>query len=94
MIEEMTAIIDPVDETAHETARESEGDQDHPVRAEEIEAGNIETGERTLVTVLAVVETVLLTINEGQSETVARTEPAARELKMYVLQALVVLQCF
>jgi 5-enolpyruvylshikimate-3-phosphate synthase len=94
MIAEMTALIAKVEETAHETVHESEGAQDPPVRAEEIEAGNIGTGERTLVTVLAVVEMVLLTINEGQSETVARIEVVARELMMYVLHTLIVLLYF
>jgi hypothetical protein len=94
MIEEMTAIIVPVDEIAHETVHESEGAQDHPVRVEEIEAGNIGTGERNLATVLGVVEMVLLTINEGQSETVVRIELAVLELKMYVLRTLVILHIF
>jgi hypothetical protein len=72
------------DETALETAHASADVHDPPVQIDEIEAGNIGTGERALVTVIAVVEMVLLTLNEGQSQTVIKILGQPLALKRYV----------
>jgi len=94
MIEEMTTSTVQADETAHETAPETDDVHDPPGQIAEIEAGNIGTGERALVTVIVAVEMDLLTLSEGQSQMPPRTPRLPPVLKRYALPSIIALHRF